>query len=115
MITENKVTEIFCIADDSCKVFDAQMATLVLLIHQAVDSFLSLLSQLVEEIEEEEHPYYGKAFIHLHTEEDAVEDSVCKDWSCENHHFCYRAAIDAEVEEAVVIAHQDSKEEMSWD
>ena len=26
MITEDKVTEIFCIADDFCKVFDAQMA-----------------------------------------------------------------------------------------
>ena len=26
LITENKVTEIFCIADDFCKVFDAQMA-----------------------------------------------------------------------------------------
>ena len=26
MITEEKVTEIFCIADDFCKVFDAQMA-----------------------------------------------------------------------------------------
>ena len=25
MITEDKVTEIFCIADDFCKVFDAQM------------------------------------------------------------------------------------------
>ena len=25
MTTENKVTEIFCIADDFCKVFDAQM------------------------------------------------------------------------------------------
>ena len=25
-ITEDKVTEIFCIADDFCKVFDAQMA-----------------------------------------------------------------------------------------
>ena len=24
MITEDKVTEIFCIADDFCKVFDAQ-------------------------------------------------------------------------------------------
>ena len=26
MITEDKVTEIFCIVDDFCKVFDAQMA-----------------------------------------------------------------------------------------
>ena len=26
MITEDKVTEIFCIADCFCKVFDAQMA-----------------------------------------------------------------------------------------
>ena len=26
MITEDKVTEFFCIADDFCKVFDAQMA-----------------------------------------------------------------------------------------
>ena len=26
MITEDKVNEIFCIADDFCKVFDAQMA-----------------------------------------------------------------------------------------
>ena len=26
MITEDKVTEIFCVADDFCKVFDAQMA-----------------------------------------------------------------------------------------
>ena len=26
MITEDKITEIFCIADDFCKVFDAQMA-----------------------------------------------------------------------------------------
>ena len=26
MITADKVTEIFCIADDFCKVFDAQMA-----------------------------------------------------------------------------------------
>ena len=26
MITENKVTEIFCMADEFCKVFDAQMA-----------------------------------------------------------------------------------------
>ena len=26
MITEDKVTEIICIADDFCKVFDAQMA-----------------------------------------------------------------------------------------
>lgn len=26
MITEDKVTEIFCIADDFCKVFDAQIA-----------------------------------------------------------------------------------------
>lgn len=26
MIIEDKVTEIFCIADDFCKVFDAQMA-----------------------------------------------------------------------------------------
>ena len=26
MITEDKDTEIFCIADDFCKVFDAQMA-----------------------------------------------------------------------------------------
>ena len=26
MITEDKVTGIFCIADDFCKVFDAQMA-----------------------------------------------------------------------------------------
>ena len=26
MITEDKFTEIFCIADDFCKVFDAQMA-----------------------------------------------------------------------------------------
>ena len=26
MITEDKVTEIFCIADVFCKVFDAQMA-----------------------------------------------------------------------------------------
>ena len=26
MITEDKVIEIFCIADDFCKVFDAQMA-----------------------------------------------------------------------------------------
>lgn len=26
MITGDKVTEIFCIADDFCKVFDAQMA-----------------------------------------------------------------------------------------
>ena len=26
MITEDKVTEIFCIADDFCRVFDAQMA-----------------------------------------------------------------------------------------
>ena len=26
MITDDKVTEIFCIADDFCKVFDAQMA-----------------------------------------------------------------------------------------
>lgn len=25
MITEDKVTELFCIADDFCKVFDAQM------------------------------------------------------------------------------------------
>ncbi len=25
MITENKVTEIFCIADDSCKFFNAMM------------------------------------------------------------------------------------------
>ena len=25
IIIENKVTEIFCIADDFCKVFDAQM------------------------------------------------------------------------------------------
>ena len=25
MITEDKVTEIFCVADDFCKVFDAQM------------------------------------------------------------------------------------------
>ncbi|MGM9674591.1 MAG: transposase, partial [Bacteroidaceae bacterium] len=25
-MTEDKVTEIFCIADDFCKVFDAQMA-----------------------------------------------------------------------------------------
>ena len=25
IMTENKVTEIFCIADDFCKVFDAQM------------------------------------------------------------------------------------------
>ena len=25
MIIENKITEIFCIADDFCKVFDAQM------------------------------------------------------------------------------------------
>ena len=28
MITEDKVTEIFCIADDFCKVFDAQMANI---------------------------------------------------------------------------------------
>ena len=26
MITESKVTEIFCIADDFCKEFDAEMA-----------------------------------------------------------------------------------------
>ena len=26
MITEDKVTEIFCIADDFCKLYDAQMA-----------------------------------------------------------------------------------------
>ena len=26
MITEDKVTDFFCIADDFCKVFDAQMA-----------------------------------------------------------------------------------------
>jgi hypothetical protein len=26
MITENKITEISCIADEFCKVFDAQMA-----------------------------------------------------------------------------------------
>ena len=26
MVTEDKITEIFCIADDFCKVFDAQMA-----------------------------------------------------------------------------------------
>ena len=26
MITEDKVTAIFCVADDFCKVFDAQMA-----------------------------------------------------------------------------------------
>ena len=26
MITEDKVTEIFCIEDDFCKVFDSQMA-----------------------------------------------------------------------------------------
>ena len=26
MITEDKYTEIFCIADDFCKVFDVQMA-----------------------------------------------------------------------------------------
>ena len=26
MITEGKITEIFCVADDFCKVFDAQMA-----------------------------------------------------------------------------------------
>ena len=26
MITEDKITKIFCIADDFCKVFDAQMA-----------------------------------------------------------------------------------------
>ena len=26
MITKDKITEIFCIADDFCKVFDAQMA-----------------------------------------------------------------------------------------
>ena len=26
MITEDKITEFFCIADDFCKVFDAQMA-----------------------------------------------------------------------------------------
>ena len=26
MIAEDKVTEFFCIADDFCKVFDAQMA-----------------------------------------------------------------------------------------
>lgn len=25
MLTENKVTEIFCIADDFCKIFDAKM------------------------------------------------------------------------------------------
>ena len=25
MITEDKITEIYCIADDFCKVFDAQM------------------------------------------------------------------------------------------
>lgn len=26
MFTEDKITEIFCICDDFCKVFDAQMA-----------------------------------------------------------------------------------------
>ena len=28
MITENKVTDFFCIADDFCKVFDAQITAL---------------------------------------------------------------------------------------
>ena len=28
MITENKFTEFFCIADDFCKVFDAQITAL---------------------------------------------------------------------------------------
>ena len=37
MITEDKVTEIFCIADDICEVFDAQMAkSFVVLILTAV-------------------------------------------------------------------------------
>jgi hypothetical protein len=29
MITEDKVTEIFCIADDFCKFFDAMIVTIV--------------------------------------------------------------------------------------
>ena len=32
MITEDKVTEIFCIADDFCKVFDAQMEKYTIII-----------------------------------------------------------------------------------
>ena len=35
MITEDKVTEIFCITDDFCKVFDAQMEKYTINGHKA--------------------------------------------------------------------------------
>ena len=34
MITENKVTELFCIADDFCKFFDAMMKKNTLVNHR---------------------------------------------------------------------------------
>lgn len=41
MITEDKVIEIFCMADDFCKFFDAMMAKYTIrLVHKKVSSFL---------------------------------------------------------------------------
>ena len=42
MITENKVTEIFCIAVDFCKVFDAQMEKSVSYTHLTLPTSLQV-------------------------------------------------------------------------
>ncbi len=39
MITDDKVTELFCIADDFCKVFDAMMEKYTLKSYQLLLSF----------------------------------------------------------------------------
>ena len=39
MITEGKITELFCIADDFCKVFDAMMEKYTLKSYQLLLSF----------------------------------------------------------------------------
>lgn len=80
-----------------------------------MDSFLSSLSQLVEEVEEEEKAEDGETFIHLHAEKDAVKDSMSKDGSNKNHRLCFQSSINTPIIEAIVIAHQNGKEEMSWD
>lgn len=83
--------------------------------HQGSNAVLSLLSQLVEEDEKENHTGKAEKGVDIGTEKDTVKEAVGKDRRKEDKDKTCDGVVDTEMVEAVVIAHKDSKKEVSRD